>query len=406
MGKTVAIIGTLDTKGDQIGYVKDLIEKKGHSTIVIDVGVLGEPGCEANVTKHQVAETVGHTIEEIIAMGEQGKEVVSMGKMTEGCSKILKDLNDKGEIDGLLGFGGSMGTALILDVVNVLPLAFPKIVLSTIANSHSIDPDYYSHNLIMQPWVGGLWGINEISQIILDQSAALICAAAETYVRKPLTSKKLIGSAALGMAASQYLKHLRGPLEDRGYEVAVFHATGMSPRLLEKAIDDGSVDVSLELFIGHELLTNVLGSTYGPGPNRLEAAIKNGTPMVVSHGIMELICWPSYIPIAGKLEGRPNLEHNSLLWMLFTNHEERMEAVSILVEKLNRATGPVGVVLPAVPALGVRKYNIDDPESMKKYHAYMKENLNSEIRIVEVEDCQDDPPFAEAVINLVDEWGS
>ena len=403
MSKSIAIIGTLDTKGDQVEYIKERIEGRGHRTIVIDVGVLGEPNCEASVTRHQVAEAAGMTLDEIIAMGDKGQEIKSMGKMKEGCREILMDLNDKQNIDGMLAVGGSMGTALALDVSDFLPLAFPKIILSTIANSPAINPDYYTNNIIMLPWVGGLWGINEVSQTILDQAAAMISAAAEVYERKPLSSKKLIGAVGLGMAASQYLKHLRAPLDKRGYEVSVFHATGMGPRLFEKAIADGSIDVALELFVGHEITMELLGSGYGPGPNKLEAAIKTGTPLIVSHGILEVISWPAFMPLTGKLKDRPHLEHNTLLWMLFTTREERMEAAKILVEKLNRTRGPTAVVLPDVPAYGVRKYNIDDPESMKAFQEYLKDSLKSEIKIVEVEECQDDPPFSEAVIELIDE---
>lgn len=403
MKKSIAIIGTLDTKGDQVAYLKEQIEKRGHRTVVIDVGVLGKPGCEPNITKHEVANAAGMTLDEIIAMGEKGHEIKSMDKMAEGCRAILRGLNDKESIDGMLGVGGSVGTALILDVSDVLPLAFPKIILSTIASSPAINPDYYSHNIIMLPWIGGLWGINEVSRIILDQAAALISAAAEVYVRRPLSSKKLIGVAALGMAASQYLGHLRPPLEKRGYEVSVFHATGMSPRLLEKAIADGSVDIALELFAGHEILMNVLGSGYGPGPNRLEAAIKRGIPMIVSHGILEVVSWPAYFPFPEELAKRPHLEHNPLLWMIFTDRVERLEAARILVEKLNRTTGPTAVVLPLKPAWGVSKYGVDDPEGNALYQKVLKENLKPEVKVIEVDATQDDPKFSDQVVRLIDE---
>jgi uncharacterized protein (UPF0261 family) len=401
--KKIVLIGTLDTKGDQVGFLKNEIEEKGHTTIVIDVGVLGEPACEFTYSKHQVAEAAGLTLDEIIAMGDKGQEVKSMGKMTEGARKIIQGLVEKGDIDGLLGVGGSMGTALNLDICHVLPLAFPKIVLSTIANSPAINPDYYTHNIIMLPWIGGLWGINEVSERILKQAAALISAGAETYERKPLCSKRLIGVASLGGAAAQYLKHLRPSLEARNYEVSVFHATGMSPRLLEKAIADGSIDVALELFVGHELTMNVIGSAYGPGPNRLEAAIKRGTPMIVSHGILEVISWPSFMPLPPKLAERPHLEHNSLLWMLFTDREERFDAAKILAEKLNRSTGPVAVVLPLEPAWGVTKYGIDDPEGNTRFQGILKERLKPEVKVYEVDSSQDDPKFSDKIVSLIDE---
>lgn len=403
MAKSIAVIGTLDSKGDQVEYLRQGIEKRGCRTIVIDVGVLGEPACEANITKHQVAEAAGTTIDDIIAMGVKGQEIKSMNKMAEGCRQIIKDMNGKEEIDAFLAVGGSMGTSLALHVVEVLPLALPKMLVSTIANSPAINPDYYAHNLIMVPWIGGLWGINELSKIILDQVVALITAASEVYERKPLCSKRLVGVAALGMAASNYLAHLRPALEKRDFEVSVFHATGMGPRLLEKAIADGSVDVALELFVGHEITMDVLGSGFSPGPQRLEAAIKQGTPMIVSHGILEVISWPAYVPLTGQLADRPHLEHNNLLWMLFTTREERLEAAKILTEKLNRTTGPTAVVLPLKPARGVTQYGIDDPEGNELFREELKGNLKPEIKVVEVDATQDDPEFSEQVVAVVDE---
>jgi uncharacterized protein (UPF0261 family) len=403
MSKTIAVIGTLDSKGDQVEYLRQGIERRGCRAIVVDVGVLGEPACKADITKHQVAEAAGTSIDDIIAMGEKGQEIKSMNKMAEGCRQIIHDINDKEEMDGLLAVGGSMGTALALRVAEVLPLAMPKMIVSTIANSPAINPDHYSHNLIMVPWVGGLWGINEMSKIILDQVIALVTAASGVYERKPLSSKRLIGVAALGMAASNYLTHLRPELEKRDFEVSVFHATGMSPRLLEKAISDGSIALALELFAGHEITMEVVGSAYSPGPHRLEAAIKRGTPMIVSHGILEVISWPAYIPLPERMAERPHLEHNNLLWMLFTTRDERLEAAKRLSEKLNRSTGPVAVVLPLKPALGVTKYGIDDPEGNALFREELKGSLKPEIKVVEVDATQDDPEFSLQVVKLVDE---
>ena len=403
MAKTIALIGTLDSKGDQVEYLRQGIESRGCRSIVIDVGVLGKPKCDAHITNHQVAEAAGMTIDDIIAMGEKGQEIKSMNKMAEGCRPIIKDLNDKEKIDGLLAVGGTMGTALALDVIDLLPLLFPKMILSTIAYSPGINPDYYSHNVIMIPWIGGLMGFNDVSRKILNQVIAQITAATEVYERIPLSSKPLIGMTALGMTASMYHSYLRPALEKRGFEISVFHATGMQPRFLEKAVSDGSIALTIDFLTGHELIMEVLGSGYSPGPQRLEAAIKKGTPMIVSQGILELASWPSYFPLKGKLADRPHLEHNNLLWMLFTTKEDKLEAAKILSEKLNRATGPTAVVLPLKPFASVSQYGIEDPEGDRLFREELKGNLKPGIKVVEVDATQEDAEFSEQIVNLVDE---
>src|SRR4030042_1101589 len=173
MTKFIAIIGTLDTKSDQVEYLKKLIQERGHQTTIIDVGVLGTVSCEATVTRRQVAQAAGSSLEEIIAFNHEGK---AMGKMADGACKIVKELYSKGELDGIIAVGGSMGTSLTLKVMDVLPLSLPKLILSTIAYSPAINPDLLCNGVLMMSFVGGLYGTNEIAKRILGQAAASISA--------------------------------------------------------------------------------------------------------------------------------------------------------------------------------------------------------------------------------------
>lgn len=401
--KKIAILGTLDTKGDQVDYLRSVIESKGHDTVVIDVGVLGEPTCTPTMTRHQVAGAAGMTLEEIITLGHKGQEAKSLRKMTEGARNILADLNEKENVDGVIALGGSMGTALALRAMEVLPLTLPKIILSTMAYSPTIDPDCFSHNIIMIPWIGGLWGINEVAKRILNQAAGAITATCEAYERSPISAKKLIGVSSFGMASSLFLFHLRPELEKRDCEVAVFHPTGMNSRLLEKAIEDGSIDMSLELTIGSELTTIIVDSASSPSRNRLEAAISRGIPMILSQGNMEVCTWGPVKPIPENYAGRRRYEHNPLLWIINTRLEDRLAAIRMLTEKLNRATGPTAFVFPRRRPLGITKYGLADPEGMDMIRQELKGNLKSDVNFVEVDCSADDAPFAQKVISLMDE---
>lgn len=401
MNKSIAIIGTLDTKGDQVDYLRGKIEGKGQKAVVIDTGVLGDPMCKPTVTKHQVAYAAGGTLDDVIALGN---ETEAMEKMTGGVREILKDLNAKRAVDGVLAVGGTMGTALALKVMDVLPLTMPKVVLSTIANSPAIDPDFFSSNVIMMPWLGGLWGINEVARAVLDQAAGLITGATEAYQRKPLSEKKLIGVTSLGMAAVRFLNHLRPALEERNYEVAVFHGTGMSTRLLERAIEEGSVDAVLDMLGPGELLGEMNGSLFGPGPHRFEAAAKRGVPQIVNAGMNEMFNWGAYKPIPKELADRQIFQHNFLLWMIRTSVDEKVRMAKLLAEKLNRSTGPVAVLVPLknFPSLA-EHLGSDRPEGLDEVRNELKRNLSSKVKYVEVNASPDDEQFADVVLSLLDQ---
>jgi uncharacterized protein (UPF0261 family) len=401
MAKTIALIGTLDTKGDQIEYLSAKIGEKGHQVIIMDVGVLGEASIEHSITRHEVAKAAGTTLEIIAALGP-GKESEAMEKMAEGTQAMLKDLNEKEHIDSVLSLGGSMGTALALNVMKVLPLAMPKIVLSTIANSPAIDPDLLSHNVLMVPLMGGFWGLNEFAKRSLDQAASLIVGSTETYNRRPITDKKLIGVTSLGMSAARYLYHLGPALNERGYEVAVFHATGMSTRLFEKAVKDGLFDFILDLYAGMELINEICGSLLGPGPHRLEAAAQQGVPQIVSLGIIEMCLWGSYKPIPEEFAGRQILHHNPLLWMTFTNLEEKVTMAKMLAKKLNQAKGPTAIIIPMKPPFGLTKWGVEDSEGLEAVRKTLSKNLKSKVNYVEVDASTDDKEFSDWVLELMD----
>ena len=401
MAKTIAMIGTLDTKGDQIQYLRKIVEEKGHQVLIMDVGVLGEASFEAGITRHDVAKAAGTTLEAIAALGP-GKESEAMDKMAEGAQAVLNDLNDDERIDGVLALGGSMETALALNVMKVLPLAMPKMILSTIANSPAIDPDFLSHNILMVPLMGGLWGLNEFSKRSLDQAAGLIVGSTEMYDKTPITNKTLIGVTSLSMSAAQYLYHLRPALKERNFEVAVFHATGMNTRLFEKAVNDGLFDFILDLYVGQELINEICGSLFGPGPHRLEAAAQRGVPQIISLGIFEMCIWAPYKPIPVEFNGRQILHHNPLLWMTFTNLEEKVTMAKILAEKLNKTTGPTAIILPMKPPFGLTKWGIEDPEGLEAVRKTLRKNLKSEINYVEVDASTDDKEFSDWVLELMD----
>jgi len=340
----IAIIATLDTKGDQVEYLKGLIEGEGHNTVVIDAGVLGKPSFQPTVSRNQVAQAAGKNLEDIVKLNY---EFHALAEMTEGVCKIVKEMCSNNKLNGLLAVGGSMGTSLALKVMKAVPIGIPKLIISTIAYSPAINPEMVCGGLMMLPWVGGLWGINSLSRQVLNTAAGAISGAAKAYERKGLTPKKLVAVTSLGGLATRYMSQLKPALEERGYEVAAFHATGASGRLLEQVICDGAVTAVLDLSAGLELLNLVAGTAFSAGEHRLEAAAKMGIPQILSPGLISRFHWGADKPLPAKYLRRPKPRpHNYLLNAIQASTKEQAAVGKLMAEKLNLATGPTAVVIP------------------------------------------------------------
>ncbi len=296
-----------------------------------------------------------------------------------------------------------MGTSLALVVMNELPLGLPKVILSTVAYSPAINPEMLCGDIIMLPWLAGLWGLNKMARRVLEQAAATIVATVEAYEPQPLNEKKLLGATSLGQTASKYLQYLKPALEGRGYEVAVFHATGMGSRAFEKAIMQGLFEAVLDLQVGKELLNFVCGSVVSSGPHRLESAGKLGIPQIVAPGNIQSFLWAATQPLPRRFKNRFIHEHNSLFTVISSIAEEKRAAGKLMAEKLNMATGPTAVVLPLQSASLISKTSYSDLRGLQAFRNALKRNIKPEVKILEIDADINDPAFSDGVLTLFDE---
>jgi uncharacterized protein (UPF0261 family) len=421
MPGSIVLLGTLDTKGDQIEYLKQQIEKRGYRTAVIDVGVLGKIPFRATFSREKVATAAGLSLKDIIALND-GRSALRM--MAEGASEIVKSLYSRKKLAGLIAVGGSQGTALALAVIKSLPLGVPKILVTTVAYSQLITPDMVGgDDVIMIPWTAGLWGLNSMSRRVMEAAAGAITATADAYAHGKAANKKVAGVTSLGSSINKYLRHLKPALEERGYEVAVFHVTGMSGRIFERAIKDGLIEISLDLAAGIELLNAVTGGACSAGEHRLEAASGKGIPQIISPGAIEAFHWGKDRPFPGRYEDRPRHQHSELILTVRSNLAEIAAAAKLMAEKLNMAIGPAVVVLPMKGMIGA-EVDIEQPaltpqsEGLAKFReelmkvtipgmeAFRKaliKSLKSGIRVVTLDVGFNDPPYAETILQLFDE---
>jgi uncharacterized protein (UPF0261 family) len=401
VSKKIAIIGTLDTKGEQIKYIKELIESRGHQAVVIDVGVLGNVPFEPDINREQVAQASGLSLNEIAAFNDEAKAIE---RMADGASKIVKELCSAGNLDGILGLGGTMGTSLGLTVTKAAPFGFPKVIVSTCAFSSFIRPEAISGDLMMIEWPAGLWGLNSLSKGTLRIAAGAISGAAETYNKLEILKRKTIGITTLGPSVCTYLSPLKRDLEKRGYEVAAFHTQGLGGRMFEQAIAGGLIEAALDLG-ACELVNQVCGGAYVAGEERMETAGKKGIPQLVAPGCIDLFGWATGKPLPRRFRDRPIHEHNSLVTAVKTSKEEKARAGKLMAEKLNKATGPTAVV---IPMQGFSEWDRPggfsyDPQGREAFRKSLKKNIKPNIKVVELDVHINDVLFSDEVITLFDE---
>jgi uncharacterized protein (UPF0261 family) len=398
----ILLIGTGDTKSDELNFMKSCIEDAAGIALMMDVSVLGNPQYTPDHSKHDIAAAAGTTIEGIINSGDENS---AMALMASGASKLARQLYEDGKIDGTLILGGSMGTDLALDVAAALPLGVPKFVVSTISFSHLIPPDRISTDLMMILWAGGLYGLNSICKAVLSQACGAVVGAAKASV-KPPTERPIIGMTSLGKSCLKYMVPLKPALEARGYEVAVFHTTGMGGRAFESVASQNGfaavMDFSLQEIVNHE--NGVLATS--SGWDRLENAAKIGIPQIVAPGAVDMVDLQSWAPLPPQFADRPYHAHNRLIGSITTDPEGRRQTARTIGHKLDRAWGPVAFILPTG---GIEEWDqegepLHDPEGLKAFTEAMRLAIKPPVELHEIPDHINSAAFAAKALEVFDAW--
>lgn len=399
MGKTIVLVGTLDTKGVEFGYVREKIIEQGHRAIVVDVGVLGSPLLEPDITHDDVAQAAGTTLQGIIS---QGKEGVAIELMTKGAVSIIQGLYHSGKIDGIISLGGSMGTSLATAVMRSLPTGVPKVMVSTMASGDT-RPYVDTKDIVMIPSIADIVGLNRITKRILAIAAGAVIGMAQTDPGPIPSDKPLIGLTLHG-DLNPGMRSIKAILEAMGYEVIVFAATGSGGKTLEEWIEQGIIDGVFDL-VTHELACHLFGGLCDAGPSRLEAASKKGIPQLVVPGKLDITTFSVARGIPQRFEGRRPWMHNPDLGVIRLNKEEMTRIGEVVVEKLNKAIGPTAVIIPkrGLSAYGGGWEDFYDAEADSALFELLKKNLKPEIIVVEVDAHINDKLFIEKATTLFDE---
>ncbi len=378
----IAIVGTLDTKGQEVAFLKQLIEQSECIAIVVDVGILGEAKTGSDFSREMVASAGGLSLDELLATSDRR---VAVQTMTRGARSIVGSLYNEGRVSGVISVGGGTGTHIGTGVMRGLPLGLPKLMLSTVA-SRDMSELIGTKDIVMMHSVIDILGLNAISRKILSHAAAAIVGMARNGARIEPT-RPIVGLTSFGFI-TQGAMLVKGMLEAQGYEVAPFHANGTGGMALEDLIDQGLISGVLDLAL-HEFSDQLYGGYCGGiGPDRLEMAGRKGIPQVVVPGGLDCIVleFDSPATIPERVKGR------KVFWYDFrsgvrTVASDLIQLARTIAEKLNRATGPVTVLIPMKgwSEADAPEGPLHEPETNQVFVDELKSLLSSSIHVVEVD---------------------
>ncbi|MEU9086580.1 Tm-1-like ATP-binding domain-containing protein [Streptomyces sp. NPDC048357] len=398
----VVLVGTLDTKGVEYGWLRERLLRAGVEVVLVDTGIMGEPRVPADVPRDAVARAAGTDLSELRAAADRGAAVTTMAR---GAEATLLRLHAEGRLHGVLAIGGSGGTSIATRAMRALPLGVPKLMVSSMA-SGDVSPYVGSSDITMMYSVVDIAGINSVSGPVLANAVEAIAGMARAYARaslehrpprlgagaRPLIAASMAGVTTAGVDAA------RERLTDLGYEVLVFHVSGTGGRTLETLAGQGIFAGVLDLTLS-ELADDLCGGILTAGPDRLSAAGRAGIPQVVSLGALDMVKFGPLESLPQRVLDRGVHVHNPSITVIRTNQTECTELGRRVAAKLRVATGPTAVCVPlrGLSTLGSPGGPYHDPGADRALFTALREGLRgSAARLYDYDTHINDPAFGRA----------
>ncbi|MEM7370211.1 MAG: Tm-1-like ATP-binding domain-containing protein [Bacteroidota bacterium] len=406
MAKTIALLVTLDTKGDEAEFLRQQIEARGHNALLMDIGVIGEPGARPDISREEIAEAGGETLGDLLKKPTR-EEAAPI--MVVGCIKILEERIQNNQVHAILGLGGTQGTSSVCNVMQVMPYGLPKIMVSTIASGDT-SGFVGIKDITMMFSVSDILGLNPFMRKILANAAAAACGMAETETVFEMQQgdKPLIGMSNLGVLTKGTIEAVKF-FEARGYEVIVFHAVGSGGRAMEQMMKEGIIGAVFDYAMG-EIADDVWKVLRAGGEERMTVAGKLGLPQVLCPGGAEhlgILVPPNEVP--EEYKNHKIVFHSPVVFVPRLNSEEIVRVAKSICDRLQHTKDKAYFMLP-LGGVGTYSYAgkvLEDKESDEAFFNYLRENLPKNIEIVERDTYAEDPAFVEEcvdrLISLIEE---
>jgi uncharacterized protein (UPF0261 family) len=401
----ILIIGAFDTKGEEYAFLREQILARGHSVVALNTGVMGSTKhFPVDIEAHEVAQAGGGNLAALREKKDRGE---AMAVMARGAEAMVKRLHDQGKFDGIIGMGGSAGTAIITTAMRALPIGVPKVCVSTVASGNT-SPYVGAKDVVLFPAIVDVAGINRISRMIYSRAAGAICGMVEGEAQRQegteARSDKPIIAATMFGNTTECVNACREALTRSGYEVLVFHATGTGGRTMESLVDEGLVDAVLDITTT-EWADEVAGGVFSAGADRLSAPGRKGLPHLIVPGCVDMVNFGPMetVPQKYKDAKRKFYPWNPAVTLMRTNIEENHRMGEIFAKKANEARGPVAFLIPlrGVSILDGDGQPFCDRAADNAMFDGIKSGLRKNIPVVEMDVNINDPKFAAKAVDMM-----
>jgi len=400
----IVIIGTLDTKGVEVGFVRDEVTRRGHTPLVIDSGILGEPAIAADITREQVAQAAGQVLADLIARGDKQ---ACQRAMISGLVTAVPRLHAEGQVDGVVAVGGAQGTAMATAAMRALPVGIPKVMVSTVAcGQTTFGPYVGTKDITMIHSVADVLGLNRVTRRVLAQAAAAVVSMASVQA-VPQEGRDLVAITQAGITTPGVMA-VKERLETVGFEVIAFHCNGIGGQAMEEMVLDGVIKGVID-FSPHELTDLLVGGLMPAMPDRMKAAGQMGIPQIVTPGATDIRLHGRPEELPEDLRRRAWVQHTPTHTHVRASADEMAAVARIIAERLNAGTGPRAVLIPLrgfsmLNSTGKVLY--DEPANMA-FVEVMRQELSSCVECIEVDAHINDREFADATVErFLRLWGS
>ena len=392
---SIYLIATLDTKGVEAGWLRERLMRQGHRVTLVDVGSSGDPQVDPDIDRAMVFEVAGTSWSVVRSDQDRGEAVAAAAR---GVAQLIRQHADQGLVEGVLSIGGSAGTSIGTSAMRALPLGIPKVMVSTMA-SGQVRPYVADKDLCMINSVVDIAGINRVSRIVLSQAAdamsGMVNGRKQTFAEASPTEKPLVAASMFGVT-TPCVQAARGVLEQAGYEVLIFHATGTGGQAMESLIREGLIAGVLDITTT-ELADELVGGVLTAGPGRLTAASELGIPQVISVGALDMVNFGAPETVPQEFADRLFYQHNPVVTLMRTSVSECRQLGEEVGRKVAMSNGPVEVLFPGqgVSAIDAEGQAFEDQEARMALLEGLKSTCGAER--MEVMDAHiNDPEFAQA----------
>ncbi|HEX7835210.1 MAG TPA: Tm-1-like ATP-binding domain-containing protein [Pseudolysinimonas sp.] len=391
----VAVIGTLDTKAAEIRYVRDAIRAAGLPSFVIDSGILGTAGLEAEIPRELVAEAAGHTLKEIQDAGSRGAAVELM---QQGLSALVRDLYDSGLISGVLCLGGAEGGLMGAAAMQSLPVGVPKLIVSPSASGpRQFGPFVGSSDVMVMHSVIDILGLNAIARSVFDNAVAAMVGMVKHAGELPRFERPAIGITMLGQTTPG-ASVLAADLEAAGLEPVIFHANGVGGPAMDAFARDGLLAGVVDFTLS-EPANSLFDGLHATGPHRMRAAVEAGLPLLVVPGAADFFNQGPMSSVPERFRSRQLYHHNPVATLVRVEAEEMFELGALIASRLEGATAPTEVVVPVrgLSLIGVEGGAIESPAADSALIEGLRAHLPAGIELVLVDDHINSEQFGHTV---------